>query len=678
MSIKVSAYSIAIGGQQALAVAQGEDREFRLTFTDSGTARDLTGAQAITLTVRSRTTGIELFSRLYSGFQGLATAGTPRFQILAADTINQKDGPYDCWVEWTDASGYVEQLLAESKFEILTGADPESVTVPGAVPVVYGLNWYTGYTGSWWTALTGGYHPNDAVIAYDGSLGATAVSSFRAIASGVTYFPIGSGLVVNSGWQYVGQHGGAGPTGPQGPTGITGPQGPVGTAGGSGITGATGPAGATGPTGAQGAQGVTGATGPTGAQGSQGATGPTGPQGSTGPTGPAGSQGATGPTGPAGAQGATGPTGPLGATGPAGQGGAAAQIFWAASQSWSGVYAQIVAASHIAEVWVQRQANVTMLPGVYDFSKVSFRSEVGDYVANIGVPSGVRIDGATYPALMSDGISWYCDNTIIESVNGVAIRLRNGYLYNGGARPLINIHGNLTDVVLENATLERGFTGAGPVFMATGVAPYAKFSIRGGGQWSTAPLVNLAGTGYVLDGVSGTYYEFFHDALSDTWRAQVPTSAVGSYYPLNTLSLPRVNNVSVPTPGNENIGMVVWNETDQRPEISNGATFMPLIGATGAGAPPSSRTVTDIKTTGYSAVVGDFIRVAATGGTFPVFLPTLAGQIELKYISPSNLYGVALRPVGRDTIDGATGPHFIFALDSRTLYKPTGTDWMVI
>lgn len=248
MSIKVSAYTIAIGSQQALSVAQGEDREFRLTFTESGTARDLTGAQAITLTVRSRTTGIEIFSRLYSGFQGAATAGTPRFQILAADTADEADSVYDCWVEWTDASGYVEQLLVESSFEILTGADPESVTTPGAVPVVYGLNWYTGYTGSWWTSLTGGYRPNDAVIAYDGSLGATAVSSFRCIASGVTYFPIGSGLIVNSGWQYVGQHGGAGATG-------------------AGVTGPTGPAGATGPA------------------GSQGATGPTGPMGATGPAG---------------------------------------------------------------------------------------------------------------------------------------------------------------------------------------------------------------------------------------------------------------------------------------------------------------------------------------------------------------------------------------------------------
>lgn len=83
MSIRVTAYSIEIGQQQRLEIAQGEDREFRLTFTDptSGSARDMTSAQAITLTVRSRTTGIEIFSRLYSGFQGAATAGTPRFQI---------------------------------------------------------------------------------------------------------------------------------------------------------------------------------------------------------------------------------------------------------------------------------------------------------------------------------------------------------------------------------------------------------------------------------------------------------------------------------------------------------------------------------------------------------------------------------------------------------------------
>lgn len=381
MAIRVTAYTVPVGTSQRLAVAQGEDREFQLTFQDGSPAAavDFTGALAVVLTVKNRTNGLAVFARNYSGFVGAPSAGTPRFTITQSDTNLEGEGPYDCDVSWTDASGYKEQLLVLSTFEILkrVGEPGDVVTSPPAIPVVYGLNWL----GVWQSGHSGGsgYNVNDAVRAFDSSLGATAVSSFRATIQGVAVHPVSTGGVVATGWVYIAQHGGAGATGPagatgaqgvtgpagggggggsgatgatgpqgaQGVTGATGPTGPAGAQGATGVqgiqgvTGATGPTGPQGATGAQGIQGATGATGPTGAQGVQGiqgvtgATGPTGPAGSagvtgaTGPTGPigaAGVTGSTGPTGPQGAQGvtgATGPTGPAGVTGATGPQGAA-------------------------------------------------------------------------------------------------------------------------------------------------------------------------------------------------------------------------------------------------------------------------------------------------------------------------------------------------------------------
>lgn len=221
MALTVTSYTIAVGTAQQLELAQGEDREFRLTFQEtSGSAVDLTGAQAVVLTVKNRSTGILVFARNYTGFQGAATAGTPRFQVLAADTDDLAEAPYDVDVTWTDASGYKRQLLVLSTFLLLRGVgEPgDALTTPPAIPVVYGLTWL-----GEWTGKSGGWNLNDAVYAYDGSLGATAVSTFRAAAQGVTHHPItGTSQVVASGWAYIGQHGAVGATGPAGGAGAGG------------------------------------------------------------------------------------------------------------------------------------------------------------------------------------------------------------------------------------------------------------------------------------------------------------------------------------------------------------------------------------------------------------------------------------------------------------------------
>lgn len=212
MSILVSALTVARGASQRLEIARGEDREFRITFTDAGTPIDLSGAQSIIMTVRARTTGALIFARSYSGFQGTGADGTPRFQVLQADTVNIAEVPYDVDIDWTDASGFRWQLLVASTFSVLqaVGDTTDVVTTPPAVPVAYGLNWApSGYPG-FWTAVSGGYRVNDAVMAYDGSLGSTGISTFRALSAGVTAYPLTTGQSLATGWAYIGQHGGNG------------------------------------------------------------------------------------------------------------------------------------------------------------------------------------------------------------------------------------------------------------------------------------------------------------------------------------------------------------------------------------------------------------------------------------------------------------------------------------
>lgn len=208
MSIRVSAFTVEVGDTQQLEINRGEDRRYELSFTSSSAALDMTGVQACVLTVRSRTTGILIFARSYSGFIGAASLGTPYFDIIQTDTESIAEGPYDVDVSWIDASNYKTVLLELSTFLVLkqAGQSTDSVTVPPSVPIAFGLNWLSGM----WSSPTGGYNINDALQAYDGSLGATAISTFRAIAQGATSYPITNALDVDPDWAYVGQHGGGG------------------------------------------------------------------------------------------------------------------------------------------------------------------------------------------------------------------------------------------------------------------------------------------------------------------------------------------------------------------------------------------------------------------------------------------------------------------------------------
>jgi len=147
MALRVTALTIDVGFDQLLQVARGEDREFDLTFTINSAPIDMTGATDVRLNVRKD--GLLIFAREYAGFAGAASAGTPRFIITQADTVNLAETAYDCDVTWTDALGYKTQLLVASEFEVLRAfGDPtDPVTSPSPIKVRPGAHaTFTGAT----------------------------------------------------------------------------------------------------------------------------------------------------------------------------------------------------------------------------------------------------------------------------------------------------------------------------------------------------------------------------------------------------------------------------------------------------------------------------------------------------------------------------------------------------
>jgi hypothetical protein len=435
MARLIKHYRVVVGASKRITIARGEDQEIRFNFvTASGTAKDLSdvGGGDVVMTVRNPTNESLLFARGYnSWWQASSTSGLsgdPAFLVNSSDTVDEDEGVYDVVVRVEDTGGFETELLGVSPFDVTRSSaqagDPVDVIPP--VLRAYGINWQT----SMWTAQSGGYNVNDGVQAYDPSLGATAISTFRAIIQGVTFYPAtASGAA--TGWHYIGQHGGIGATGP---TGATGPAGAAGSQGATGPTGPaggpqgpTGPEGATGPTGpagaagAQGAAGVTGATGPTGPQGAQGnqgiqgidgvtgATGPTGPAGATGPTGPQGATGvngvtgATGPTGPAGAQGAQGAQGVTGATGPTGPQGPTGT-----NRAFEVIaYQEQTSTGGASTAWTGFTGIGDSQPGGSGFVDYTTTLSAGNYIVFVWL-DGYRADASsvsTYFRLMVDGVA---------------------------------------------------------------------------------------------------------------------------------------------------------------------------------------------------------------------------------------------------------------------------------
>lgn len=118
MSIALTTHNISVGTQQPLWVAQGEDREFRLTFEDDGSVVDMTGAVNCYLRICNPTNKLIILERNYAGFYGDPDEGTPRFVLVPADTESEAPTTYEADVTWQDADGNKTQLLVLSPFVI--------------------------------------------------------------------------------------------------------------------------------------------------------------------------------------------------------------------------------------------------------------------------------------------------------------------------------------------------------------------------------------------------------------------------------------------------------------------------------------------------------------------------------------------------------------------------------
>jgi hypothetical protein len=136
MARRVEAHTIEVGRKQDLEVAQGEDREFRLTFTSGGAPLSFADLQYCELTVRSRTNGLLNFKRKGAVY-GDSGNGTLSFVIGQADTQTDAVQPYDVDVTYTDTGDFKTQLMAASTFLIDKGVDdpndPASESPPSTI-----------------------------------------------------------------------------------------------------------------------------------------------------------------------------------------------------------------------------------------------------------------------------------------------------------------------------------------------------------------------------------------------------------------------------------------------------------------------------------------------------------------------------------------------------------------
>ena len=118
MARALTSHTVAVGVPQPLWIAQGEDREFRLTFEDNGTAVNMTDAVHCYLRIWNPTNRFVIIERDYVGFQGDPGEGTPRFVLVDSDTESEVPAMYQADVTWEDADGNKAQLLVLSPFVI--------------------------------------------------------------------------------------------------------------------------------------------------------------------------------------------------------------------------------------------------------------------------------------------------------------------------------------------------------------------------------------------------------------------------------------------------------------------------------------------------------------------------------------------------------------------------------
>lgn len=144
MALEKQSISAVVGSRQDLAVPQGEDREIDYAITDAtGAPMDLTGAQDIRLTVRTRQGALLFPAR--AGVISDAPNGKVSFTLTQGDTWTAAIANHIYDVVWTDAGNHRQQLVSASVFQVLRSVSHEGdpVTNAGAPLQVVGLPLFT-------------------------------------------------------------------------------------------------------------------------------------------------------------------------------------------------------------------------------------------------------------------------------------------------------------------------------------------------------------------------------------------------------------------------------------------------------------------------------------------------------------------------------------------------------
>lgn len=93
-------------------------------------------------------------------------------------------------------------------------------------------------------------------------------------------------------------------------------------------------------------------------------------------------------------------------------------------------------------------------------------------------------------------------------------------------------------------------------------------------------------------------------------------------------------------------------------------------------------TVTTVKTSAYSAVIGDLVRANPTGGGFTITLPAIAAANSGQHITVKNtslsVNTLTIAPTGANTIDGSTLTTITSAFGALDFVSDGAGNWMVL
>jgi len=147
-----------------------------------------------------------------------------------------------------------------------------------------------------------------------------------------------------------------------------------------------------------------------------------------------------------------------------------------------------------------------------------------------------------------------------------------------------------------------------------------------------------------------------------------------------------LNGASVPAAGALTTGNVAQVDgaasiTYAPVNIAGGANY--VTGILPYANRPDALTTAAAKTSAYSAVIGDMVKVDPSGGTFAVTLPAIAagnaGQPIYVHNTTTSTTAVTILPTGSDTINGLTSTSLAASKGSKWLIADnTAKDWIVM